>query len=126
MSVYHRNEITSANTQQNVFDLDGTLRRLGGDTGLLADLVQLYAEDSPDLLRRLAAGIELGQSDQVRRAAHSLRGLAANFGAADLTGILHRLEDNSAANHLEGAPELLKMAQQESVRLQSALARYSR
>ena len=39
------------NDELSVFDLNATLRRLGGDTGLLADLIRLYAEDSPDLLR---------------------------------------------------------------------------
>lgn len=62
-----------------VFDLQATLRRLGGDHSLLADLVQLYDEDSPVLLNRLAQAIPEGNCDQIRHAAHSLRGLAANF-----------------------------------------------
>lgn len=72
-----RAQITTA--KADVFDLAGTLRRLGGDTNLLSDLVQLYSEDSPGLLQRLHAGIEAHRSDEVRHAAHSLRGLAANF-----------------------------------------------
>ncbi len=43
-------------SQPTVFDSDGTLRRLGGDTTLLADLVQLYEEDSPALLSRHRRG----------------------------------------------------------------------
>jgi two-component system, sensor histidine kinase and response regulator len=121
----HMDNFAAGPDEQLVFDLNGTLRRLGGDTGLLADLIRVYAEDSPDLLRRLASGIENHHFDQVRRAAHSLRGLAANFGAASLTQLLHRLEDRSTASQLDDGPRLFKTVQQESARLQAALARYS-
>ena len=114
------------NDELSVFDLNATLRRLGGDTGLLADLIRVYAEDSPDLLRRLSSGIENRQFDQVRRAAHSLRGLAANFGATNLTQHLHRLEENSATAQLHDGQKVFKTIQQESARLLAALARYSR
>jgi HPt (histidine-containing phosphotransfer) domain-containing protein len=120
-----RSENSASMNEHSVFDLDGTLRRLGGDTGLLTDLIRLYAEDSPDLLRRMATGIESRHGDQVRRAAHSLRGLAANFGAAGLTQLLRRLEDNSAAGQLDDAPRLFKTVQHESARLLAVLAQYS-
>ena len=120
-----RTENIASADDHAVFDLDGTLRRLGGDTGLLSELIRLYAEDSPDLLRRMATGIESRRGDQVRRAAHSLRGLAANFGAAGLTQLLHRLEDNSAAEQFDDAPKLFKTVQHESARLQAVLAQYA-
>jgi hypothetical protein len=59
-----RTESMASADDHAVFDLDGTLRRLGGDTGLLAELIRLYAEDSPDLLRRMATGIESRRGDQ--------------------------------------------------------------
>lgn len=105
-----------------VFDLAGTLRRLGGDTDLLADLVQLYDEDSPGLLDRLHAGTEQHRSDEIVHAAHSLRGLAANFGAAALTQSIVRLEEATAEGRLEEAATLVNQVGRESARLQATLA----
>src|SRR5690242_16157349 len=88
----------------NVFDLVGTLRRLGEDRGLLADLIQVYREDSPALFRRLQLGVQCQSADEVRHAAHSLRGLAANFGATTLNDVLYKLEDFASRGDLESAP----------------------
>lgn len=110
----------------SVFDLAGTLRRLGGDTGLLADLVQLYDEDSPPLLKRLHEGVESQCGDEVRRAAHSLRGLAANFGAPTLTQSLLELEGAVGEGRFENASTLVEQISEESSRLQATLAPHRR
>lgn len=116
---------TSA-SQWTVFDCDGTLRRLGGDTSLLADLVQLYEEDSPALLTRIASGVQGQRHEEIRHAAHSLRGLAANFGAAALSEPLLDLEEAATEGRLEVAAALLARVRQESSRLQEALASHHR
>ncbi len=117
---------TMTSGDSKVFDLQGTLRRLGGDHSLLADLVQLYDEDSPALLNRLTQAIPEGNWDQIRHAAHSLRGLAANFGAAWLTEHLRQLEDAAVQQNLREAPQLLKQVQDDSARLQVSLAVHRR
>src|SRR5689334_15009028 len=93
-------------SEGEVFDLEGTMQRLGGNRTLLADLIQLYVEDSPPLLDRIDMGVKALRCDDVRRAAHSLRGLAANFGAAMLAGPLYRLEEAASQGHLEDASTL--------------------
>lgn len=111
---------------QTVFDLDGTLRRLGGDEALLADLAQLYDEDSPELISRLVEGVENHRGDDVRHAAHSLRGLAANFGAAALSEPLLHLEEAAIQGRMEEAEMLLNQVRRESARLQQTLAPHHR
>ncbi len=93
---------------------------------LLADLVQLYEEDSPALLSRIAAGVQAQRSDEIRHAAHSLRGLAANFGAMALSDPLLHLEEAAMEGRLDDASSLLNQVQQESARLQKALAAHRR
>jgi two-component system, sensor histidine kinase and response regulator len=110
----------------SVFDLAGTLRRLGGDTGLLGDLVQLYDEDSPPLLKRLHEGVKAQRGDEVRHAAHSLRGLAANFGASTLTKLLLELEGDAGEGRFENASSLVDQISEESSRLQATLAPHRR
>lgn len=123
----NQNTATNASAPQpTVFDSDGTLRRLGGDTSLLSDLVQLYDEDSPALLTRIAAGVQTRRSEEIRHAAHSLRGLAANFGASALSDPLLHLEEAAMEGRLDDALNLLNQVQQESARLQKALAGHRR
>lgn len=121
-----KSQATVAASKTVVFDLEGTLRRLGGDTGLLADLVQLYNEDSPGLLNRIHAGIAARRSDEVYHAAHSLLGLAANFGASILTQSLLRLEETVAEGRLDEASMLLDQVGRDSNRLQATLALHRR
>lgn len=112
--------------EAELFDLDGTMQRLGGNRSLLADLIQLYDEDSPQLLDRIDMGVKSLRCDEVRRAAHSLRGLAANFGAAKLAEPLFRLEAAASQGHLEDAAALAVQIRNESGRLQTTLAPYNR
>ena len=116
----------AANPKPEVFDLTGTLRRLGGDINLLSDLVQLYNEDSPALLNRLRSGVESHRGDEVRHAAHSLRGLAANFGAAPLMDSLLRMEAVATDGCWDEAPKLLEQVGEKSARLQATLALHRR
>jgi HPt (histidine-containing phosphotransfer) domain-containing protein len=104
------------------FDLDGTLKRLGGDRELLSELIQLFAEDAPVWLNRIAAGIAEHKPESVRHAAHALRGLAANFGAERLKGTLFQLEEKASSGVLDEAPALLDDARREADELQHTLA----
>ena len=109
-----------------VFDVQGSLQRLGGDKGLLADLIQFYDQDSPALLERLRMGVQTKCAEDVRYAAHALRGLVANFGAAALREQLLRLEEAAEQDRIEDTPEPLKRAQEEGLRLSAALSPYRR
>jgi CheY-like chemotaxis protein len=109
-----------------VYDLEGTLRRLGGDKNLLADLVALYDEDSPSLIQRLAEAVHAEQGSAVRHSAHSLRGLASNFGAAALARPLLQLEEAGNSGELADAPHLLEAVRLESTKLQDSLSPYRR
>lgn len=58
---------------------EGALVRLGRDVTLLHELAVIYLEDYPALVQSLRQAALEGRSDDVARAAHSLRGLAATF-----------------------------------------------
>src|SRR6185295_10198060 len=64
-----------------VLDVDASLKRLGGDRNILVELAKMFAEDSPGLMGAIEEGIQQSRFSDAGRAAHSLRGLAANFGA---------------------------------------------
>jgi HPt (histidine-containing phosphotransfer) domain-containing protein len=75
------------------FDLEGSLCRMGGDQRLFSDLAEFFFADAPELAERIGAAHRAGDLRELERAAHSLKGLAANFGAAAVVGAAAELEE---------------------------------
>jgi HPt (histidine-containing phosphotransfer) domain-containing protein len=74
------------------FQFATALKRLGADEELFHDLATYFIEDSPDLLQAAHAGLAEKNRDKVCRAAHTLRGLAANFDAEQAVSAAEALE----------------------------------
>jgi HPt (histidine-containing phosphotransfer) domain-containing protein len=104
-----------------LLDLESTLQRLGGDRALLACLANVFTEDAPQLVERLAEAVKSMRGDQIRAAAHALRGLAANFGAPSLTYTLRELEELGARDDTSRAKELLEEVCEKTSKLQASL-----
>jgi len=77
------------------------LRQLGGDE-FVAELVQTFLADAPDLL----AALQCSDARDVRRAAHTLKSNAATFGATRLADLCLDLEAQAGAGDVTAAPEL--------------------
>ena len=107
-----------------LLDLESTLHRLGGDRSLLACLADVFSEDAPVLMERLTSAVKSMNGEEIRSAAHALRGLAANFGAAALTQPLRQLEEIGVRNDLERAQNLLAEVDEKTARLQSTLKKH--
>lgn len=103
-------------------DMVAALERLGGNRQLLADLVAFFFEDSPPLLSDIHDGVARCDWNGVHRAAHSLKGLAANFNAELAVRALDALESSCAAREVENMSQLVRDVDQEIARLAAALA----
>ena len=57
------------------------LERLGGDEELLQEVAKLFLDEYPGLMSDIRQAIETSNSNQLERAAHSLKGSVANFGS---------------------------------------------
>jgi len=77
---------------------------LGGNAAALSDLIADFLADAPALVHTLAAaGSDAGS---VHQAAHTLKGLGASFGAADLARLCEQVETRtSAPGHLPAADD---------------------
>jgi HPt (histidine-containing phosphotransfer) domain-containing protein len=64
-----------------------------GDPTLLARLVALFLEDTPDRLNGLRAAFDHQDDAAIRAVAHGLRGSSATFGARDMVAHCSFLED---------------------------------
>ena len=76
---------------------DGT----GGDAGFVSDLIEQFVADTPGLVAAARAGLDAGDAEEVRRAAHTLKSNAATFGAHELAGRSRELEDAAKRGMLE-------------------------
>ncbi len=88
---------------------DGT----GGDAGFVSELIEQFVADSPGLVAAARAGLDTGDAEEVRRAAHTLKSNAATFGAHALAGQSRELEDSSKRGMLEeGSAQVDAMARE--------------
>ena len=109
---------------ETIIDYRGALKRLGGDPGLFRDVIRLFDEDAPVLLATIRSAIDQEDFEDLQRAAHSLKGLAANFGARKAVASAQRLERLGKTRSLNHVAETLTDLENEVVRLDHALTPY--
>ena len=100
----------------------------GSDPAFLAELIDLFIEDGEQQLATMAEALPAGNGarDDLRRAAHSLKGNSANFGATELNAVCLEIERSAHAGDPAAIGELLTKARVEFARVQSALLTVSR
>ena len=73
------------------------LRELvGGDPSALSGLVAEFLAEAPPLVHELRAAVAVGDPGRAHRAAHTLKGLGATFGATTMALLCQRAESDSA------------------------------
>ncbi|MCA9108745.1 MAG: response regulator [Planctomycetaceae bacterium] len=85
--------VAASTPKQNLYNRDAALLRLDGNEDLFKSLITYFLEDAPQLLEKVEMAIQSQDVPEAERAAHSLKGLAANFDADSCV---------SAAQNLEG------------------------
>jgi CheY-like chemotaxis protein len=70
----------------------GLLARVGGSPKVLQEVIGLFLEDCPRLIDVIQQALDNKDAQAVYRAAHTLKGSAANFDAQDTVAIAQRLE----------------------------------
>jgi CheY-like chemotaxis protein len=92
---------------EGVIDRADLLDRVGGDVELLVDLVNLFMDDSPNLLSEIKASLQQKDTHRLERAAHTLKGSVANFAAKASSDAALRLEVMGRNGDLTQAEEAL-------------------
>jgi HPt (histidine-containing phosphotransfer) domain-containing protein len=103
------------------FDPVAARDRAGGDTKLLAELIQIFLENAGPNLAEIHAAIANDDASRLNRAAHKLKGSVSVFGAASTVQLLQSLEEMSESHDLCGAPAITARLESELERLESAL-----
>jgi HPt (histidine-containing phosphotransfer) domain-containing protein len=92
------------NAESEEVDRAGLLEQVaGGDLGLLKEVVGVFLDDSPAMLADVKQAVDRGDAAALRRAAHKLKGVVANFGAPAAVAAALRLEEMGLGQDLSGA-----------------------
>jgi signal transduction histidine kinase/CheY-like chemotaxis protein len=81
---------------RTVLDRETLLNRVGNDQELIAILTDALREDGPARIKELVAAIDSNQLPVAKRAAHTLKGTAANLGAVELAELARQCEAAAA------------------------------
>jgi HPt (histidine-containing phosphotransfer) domain-containing protein len=98
---------------------------VGGDRELLAEISRLFLDDAPKHLAEIERSIADGDSDGLRRAAHALKGAAANFEAESVVDASRMLEELGRAGTVEGAADFFRTLRRETDSLSETLQRFA-
>lgn len=93
------------------------LSRLDGDTELATQLAAIFIDEYPRMLERLRGAVAAGSAEDVRRAAHALKGSVSNFIDGGPTATAFELENMGRNGQLEGTSVVLERLEQEIVAL---------
>jgi CheY-like chemotaxis protein len=91
------------------------------DAGLANEMAKVFLEDYPGRLAEIAEAIARSDCGRVERAAHALRGSAANFQAREAVEAASILERLGSSGDLSGADEALALLELEMHRLRASL-----
>jgi len=89
------------------FDRSDLLGRLGGEEGLVDDIIETFLDDTPLRIEALRSCMEAGDVIGAGREAHSIKGSSASMGAAVLSEIASELEMAIKAGDSETINDLL-------------------
>ncbi len=81
---------------------------VGGDEGLLKELLRVFVGDQAKLVQELKFAIESGNPREVRLSAHSFRGSLRHLGVLEASQVAGRIEEAAADLSLDGADKLFE------------------
>lgn len=106
-----------------VFDRAHALKRLGGLDHLLNEVLELVQSEAPKVLDRMAVSLRNRESDELGRAAHTLKGTAGIIGAGNLVERLAKIEKRAATGDFDAVTSELPEIERQLVALQAVIAR---
>ncbi len=90
--------------------LDTLLDTIGGDRAALGELIESFLEEGTGLIARIESAVRGGDADALRRAAHTMKSSAADFGALELSRLCREMEAIARQGSVTGAAALSERA----------------
>jgi len=105
-------------------DMDRLLDFTDGNKDNLRELVELYLKQTTQQLEQLAAAVQAGNADEIRRLAHSCAGASATCGMSRLVPLLRELERLGFEKNLANVPALSSQVAREFDAIRTFLEDY--
>jgi two-component system, sensor histidine kinase and response regulator len=96
---------------EEVLDFQKGVKRIGGDIDTYWELFADFMQELPEKTNRLQRYFELGNLEELSRAAHNLKGVAANLGILQLSEYADKLDKQSSEGYTQRIEETLKKIQ---------------
>ena len=108
----------------SAMDPAATLKRLGDDVELMEQIIAIFLEDAPTLVHACRDAMARGDAAELRRAAHSIKGMMATLSAMQGVNAAFRLEQCAAAGDLPAASSLIHEVGEHVAEVTHALQAY--
>ena len=112
--------------QDAVFDRAAVLDTLDGDLDLLHDIVGIFLVRCPGQMDKIREAVLAHNRNLLERAAHALKGSAANLVAWGVVDAAGELEEIGRSGGFEGAGVALQSLEAEVLKLQAALGEFEK
>jgi HPt (histidine-containing phosphotransfer) domain-containing protein len=99
----HRPSERTRESDAATFNYEESVTRLGGDRALFDEILEIFLEDAPTLLEQASNSLADGDCATLERAAHSLKGLSANFAAGPTVAAAYAVELHAREHALADA-----------------------
>jgi two-component system sensor histidine kinase/response regulator len=109
-----------------VFDAGAVLDSLEGDSELMRDIAGIFLAQFPKHLEKIHAAVSNRDPKLLERAAHALKGTAANLLAQGVVEAASKLEEIGRAGSVAGCGEVLESLERELGKLQLALGEFEK
>jgi CheY-like chemotaxis protein len=103
-------------------DIAASIERTG-DAAFWAELIQTYLEEAPNHLKQIEQALESGDSEELERHAHSLKGASAELMAEGMRELAFEVELAAKQNTVSVVPDLLGRLADEFSRLEACCAK---
>ena len=106
---------------EQVFNLDAAYGNVGGDQGLMQELIEVFVAEYPPALERIRTAITSQDAKGLNKAAHYLKGTIGVFATTSAFTAAERLEHLGDSGSLIGANETLAELEEALAKLHPAL-----
>ncbi len=107
-----------------LFQPDSLLKTCDGDYELALEIIDIFLEDSHDLMEQIICALETADHEKLRMAAHTLKGAVSNFGESPLYQNARVLEQMGKEGNLNTANLSVELLQKQLRQFQQELSLY--
>ncbi|HLF01150.1 MAG TPA: Hpt domain-containing protein [Anaerolineales bacterium] len=95
--------------------------RVEGEPDIFAELISAYEQEAPALIAAIRGAVADAHPEEMRAAAHTLKGASRNLGATRLGNLCAEIETTGKAGSVDVDPTLLRDIEHEYLLVRRAL-----